>query len=258
MHVDSTHSNPLVPIAPTTWVLLRGLSREQRHWHDTPAWLAERLDANVITVDLPGFGTERDRTSPSSVSAITDDLRERVDISEPIGLIGMSLGGMVVLDWASRFPDDIARAITVNTSSGASPAWRRFRPGGLRTIMARPFETRVRERASIRVTSNRPLHEVNNVLDLHTQWANESPPTSASLAAQMRAASTFQLPASVDVPLLVLASGGDRLVDWRCSAVVADRLGAPLYLHPDGGHDLTLDASPWVVNQIATWNSLVQ
>lgn len=254
MHVDSTGLNTFVPLAPTTWVLLRGLSREQRHWHDTPTGLAEQLGAKVMTVDLPGFGTERDRTSPSSVSAITDDVRDRVDSSEPIGLVGMSLGGMVVLDWASRFPHDIARAVTVNTSSGVSPAWRRFRPGGLRTIMSRPFSTRVRERASIRVTSNRPLHEINHVLDMHTEWAEESPPTSASLAAQMRAASTFQLPAHVDVPLLVLASGGDRLVDWRCSAVIADRLGAPLYLHPDGGHDLTLDASPWVIDQIATWN----
>ena len=41
----------------STWVLLRGLTRESGHWGVLPALLAERLPhARVLTIDLPGAG----------------------------------------------------------------------------------------------------------------------------------------------------------------------------------------------------------
>ena len=38
----------------STWVLLRGLAREARHWGEFPACLASRLaGARLVAVDLP-------------------------------------------------------------------------------------------------------------------------------------------------------------------------------------------------------------
>jgi pimeloyl-ACP methyl ester carboxylesterase len=55
------------------------------------------------------------------------------------------------------------------------------------------------------------------------------------------------------VPLLVLSSAGDQLVDPRCSTRLAHAWQAPHAIHPNGGHDLPLDDGPWVAQEVAKW-----
>ena len=53
---------------PDTWVLLRGLTREQRHWGGFPKLLAEQLPgAHIVALDLPGNGRLCAQTSPATV-----------------------------------------------------------------------------------------------------------------------------------------------------------------------------------------------
>jgi pimeloyl-ACP methyl ester carboxylesterase len=52
------------------------------------------------------------------------------------------------------------------------------------------------------------------------------------------------------VPVTVLVGARDTFVDPRCSAALAGWLGVTPSIHPDAGHDLTLDAPAWVVDQI--------
>lgn len=63
----------------TNWLLLRGFTRDQRHWGEFPEQLADALTTTVAVIDAPGFGTERRRRSPRSIDAITDDIRARFD-----------------------------------------------------------------------------------------------------------------------------------------------------------------------------------
>ena len=52
----------------TTWVLLRGLTREARHWGPLPQRLAPRLGgAPVVALELPGNGSRHRERSPESV-----------------------------------------------------------------------------------------------------------------------------------------------------------------------------------------------
>ena len=39
------------------WVMLRGLTREARHWGNFPAQLGDPVAQPVITLDLPGKAT---------------------------------------------------------------------------------------------------------------------------------------------------------------------------------------------------------
>jgi pimeloyl-ACP methyl ester carboxylesterase len=55
------------------------------------------------------------------------------------------------------------------------------------------------------------------------------------------------------VPMLLLCSQADRLVDWRCSQALSRAWGAPLRLHTQAGHDLVLDDAPWVAQAIGDW-----
>ena len=54
----------------SAWVLLRGLTRESRHWAQLPATLhASGIDDAIVLADLPGSGRYvRDR-APANVAA---------------------------------------------------------------------------------------------------------------------------------------------------------------------------------------------
>src|SRR5690606_1129116 len=111
-----------------TWVLLRGLVREARHWEGFPDMLrASRPGARVETLDLPGNGDLYLSDSPTSVSDMVDALREQLGsrgLKPPYHVMALSLGGMVALNWLQRFPDEVAAAVLINTSaSGFNPFW---------------------------------------------------------------------------------------------------------------------------------------
>lgn len=88
------------------------------------------------------------------------------------------------------------------------------------------------------------------------QWvdiSNSAPVSRLTLVKQIIAASRFKAPATTGSRTLVLASAVDKLVDPRCSRVLAERLGAPIRVHPTSGHDIPLDDPQWVCDQVGTW-----
>src|SRR5262245_31258005 len=115
------------------FLLMRGLVREQRHWGSFPDLLRERWPkASLVFLDLPGTGTEHQRESPTTLAAITHDMRSRfrevrAAHEGPFTVLGVSLGGMVALDWCARWPSDFQRAVVINTSAGdLSRVWERL------------------------------------------------------------------------------------------------------------------------------------
>ena len=146
------------------WLLLRGLVREQRHWLGFPAYFAAHVQSpdgaptTVITLDLPGFGSENDAPVPRTIAGFVDDLRERlrrsIDAGERCGIFGVSLGGMVALNWLERFPDDLAAGVIVNSSlADLSPPWERIRAANWpRVLLAPLLPLRARERMLLGMT----------------------------------------------------------------------------------------------------------
>jgi alpha-beta hydrolase superfamily lysophospholipase len=107
-----------------------------------------------------------------------------------------------------------------------------------------------REAAILQLTSRR-------VAAVPPQWLTlrrERPVSRLNALRQLAAAAAFRLPAAAPaVPLLLLASRGDALVDAGCSQALAARWDLPLEVHPDAGHDLPLDDEAWVVERVAQW-----
>lgn len=235
------------------WLLLRGLAREQRHFGSFPETFERLVGQRALTMDLAGFGTEATRASPLSVAAITDDLRgrfldERGASSEAWGIFAISLGGMVALDWAARFPGEWAQVVVANTSAGdLSRPWERFstslwpRLPGL--VAGDPV---ARERAILDITSNSPTVDKDALARQWAVWFEEVRPRRRNFARQLVAATRSRLPSSIGARVLVLTSRADRLVSWRCSERIAARLGASLAVHETAGHDLSLDAPEWI------------
>lgn len=244
-----------------TWVLLRGLVREQRHWEGFPATLASRMpDARIVCVDLPGNGVHWREPSPVAVADMVEgaraDLRSR-GIAGPYSLLSLSLGGMTAFEWMSRYPGEIARAALINTSLRAlSPFWHRLRPQNYVRIVRDELLSRDpgrRERMILEITTNLvPDREV--YVQRWTQYARERPVSLRNSLAQLLAAGRYSAPANRPAcPVLVLNGGGDRLVNPRCSERIAAVLGLPLERHPDAGHDVALDAGDWLAGRVAAF-----
>ena len=244
------------------WLLLRGLAREQRHFGSFPTTLERLLPgARVHALDLPGFGDQAARPSPTSVDDIVADLRSRAfaDLpgTAPRGILALSLGGMVALSWAALHPEDFARVVVVNTSSAdLSPPWQRFSMGvAARLPRLLLSSSLARERAILGITSNRPAEENEPVAARWAAWFDEVQPKRSNVLRQLFAASRSRRPTRVAAPVLVLTSRADRLVSWRCSEKLATALGAELRVHDAGGHDLSLDAPEWICDQLRSWIS---
>ncbi|MEA3122836.1 MAG: hypothetical protein QOH33_2426, partial [Paraburkholderia sp.] len=60
----------------STWILLRGLTCEARHWADLPQQLrASGIKGEMVLPDLPGSGVHSRVRAPTSVPAMVDFVR---------------------------------------------------------------------------------------------------------------------------------------------------------------------------------------
>jgi len=243
-----------------TWVLLRGLTRETAHWGDFPLALQDALgaEARVLCLDLPGNGRHCWQRSPTNVAAMAEACQRQLgelNVATPANLVAMSLGAMVATAWAGRYPRSIGGAVLINTSLRPfSPFHHRLRPGCYPSLIATLASRDLARREGIilRLTANRPHPPA--VLDAWIAAAHRHPVSTRNAVNQLIAAARFTAPAMPPaVPLLVLASAGDRLVDSRCSRRLAERWGAAFAEHPSAGHDLPLDDPQWVIEQIRRW-----
>ncbi|OEZ64247.1 putative aminoacrylate hydrolase RutD [Janthinobacterium sp. HH103] len=244
-----------------TWVLLRGLMREQRHWGSFPATLARALPgARIVTPDLPGNGTRHDEDSATRVAAMVEDCRQHLlarGIPAPYHLLALSLGGMVAVEWASRYPQEIARCVLVNTSMRPfNPFYRRLRWQNygalLRQLLA--GDARSQEALILRLTSRRHAHGTPALLAEWLSYQQEYPVSRCNALRQLLSAARYRAPAIPPaMPVLVMAGAQDQLVDHRCSQRLARAWQADCLIHGDAGHDLPLDEGEWLAQSVARW-----
>jgi pimeloyl-ACP methyl ester carboxylesterase len=244
----------------SAWILLRGLTREARHWGEFPAQLAERLPGVALhCVDLPGNGRHADAASPCAVGGLLSAVRAelvRRRVTPPYHLLALSLGAMVTVEWCVRHPDEVAAAVLVNTSLRPfSPLhrrlqWRRW-PALLRLLLDVEGDA-AHEALVLRLTSRARSDAA--LLAAWVGWRRERRVARLNALRQLVAAARYAAPQTPPaMPLLVLAGAGDRLVDPRCSAALARAWGTAFALHPHAGHDLPLDDGPWLAEQVRGW-----
>lgn len=244
-----------------TWILLRGLMREQRHWGAFPALLAQALPgAVIITPDLPGNGARCHEASPMNVAGMVEECRAELlqcRISAPVNVLALSLGAMVAVEWRARYPGELARCVLLNTSLRPYSAfYERLRWGNYPAILGQLARGGVagQEALILRLTSNVHAGDAA-VLAAWIAYQHEFPVTRRNVLRQLLAAARYHAPREVPgrCPVLVLNGQGDQLVDPQCSERLAQAWQAPLRQHATAGHDLPLDAGVWVVEQVQAW-----
>jgi len=242
-------------MSKTTWVFLRGLTRESQHWGNFPEVFKKYSLGQVICLDLPGFGYNYHSSMPDSINKTTDFLRQQflaMKISGNINLLGISLGGMIALNWASRY-DDFNKVVVINTSSSDSPMFDRIKIPSLLQLSTSLLiqNARFKEWVILDTICNTAIGK-----SFFHQFASieESRPVKfEKVVKQLRMANKFKLPKNLKSDLLVLAAKRDRMVNWKCSELIAKKYKANLGIHATAGHELPLDDGPWVAEQISDW-----
>lgn len=249
------------------WVFLRGLARECAHWADFPETFAAKVrGSRIVFADLPGNGRHFASRSPTSVTGMMEFVRHSslsaLSASEgspgasPRYLLAISLGAMVAVEWMSRYPEEIAGAVLINTSlRGINPIQRRLQwrawPALARIVST--HDPALREQRILQLTSRQRAGD--SALALAYAGAFRlRPMRRINLLRQLWAAASYHAPPSPPrVPLLLLSSRGDQLVSPECSAAIAIAWQAPLACHPWAGHDLPLDDPEWVADRVHAW-----
>lgn len=246
-------------------VLLRGLAREAAHWLDFPALLQTQLQTllgdnyQLHLVDFPGCGKYFQQAALASVADMTEFARTEIAAVKPetntesVYIIGVSMGGMVALDWAQRYPHTVRGLVLINSSAGNQPLWWRLRPAAwpamIRALLA---SSQAREAGVLNIVSNNKADYTQHL----NQWLSiqqQRPVTRATIITMLRAAAQFR-PGSTCTPTgLVLASERDRMVSVRASEAISKQFNWPISKHPSAGHDLPMDDPHWVATQIARW-----
>ena len=246
----------------TTWILLRGLTREAGHWGSFRHRLAQQAGGQdaVIALDLPGNGVLHGKASPASVPYMARACRAelaRRGVAPPYVLVAMSLGAMVALDWCHEAPVEVAGCVLINTSArGQGWFWQRLRPRNYASLLGllRPgLPALQRETAILGMTSSDPARHAG----VAAQWAAMAisrPVRWQNALRQLLAAARYVPPVGrPGMPMLLLASEDDTLVSVQCSRDIAARWELPLQVHPHAGHDLPLDDPGWVLAQLGAW-----
>lgn len=242
-----------------TWVFLRGLSRESRHWGDFIEQFQLGIpDSEVVSLDLPGNGLLNQQRSPLHVEAMVSHCRTQLasrGVKPPFHVLALSLGGMVAVAWSEAYPQEISATVLVNSSMRPfNPFYERLLPANYQALLKLSLlggTSEKCERIILRLTSN---HPDERVLPYWISLRHERPVSRYNALRQLIAAARFSAAAVKRiVPTLVLGSEHDHLVSVECSKTMAQYWHCALHIHPTAGHDLPLDDGPWITKHVFTW-----
>lgn len=244
------------------WLLVRGLSRETRHWGTFPHELKKSYPhSHIHVLELPGVGLKYHQDTPSKIEGFVENLRndfikiQKEFPNQAWGLICVSLGGMIGISWFDTYPQDFKFLVTIN-SSGANLSWpwERLKPKAIKAIskLFLKNDLEERERTILELTTQSiPL--TDSLVKKWVSYAEEYPLRREAFLKQIYAASTFKVPDKLLGPMLCLAGAKDELTDPKCSKVLASHFKCPLEVHPESGHDLPLEDPQWICFKIKSW-----
>jgi pimeloyl-ACP methyl ester carboxylesterase len=263
------------------WLLLRGLGRDKRHWGAFIKQFERVFSHDTVSViDTCGNGDFATLKSPLLISEYTEHCRlQTLKCSSEFHLVALSLGGMIALDWAKRYPEEILSLTLINSSAAnLTPWYSRINLRTLQKLFIRLLTQRHPQKIEysiLKATSNqfisfskigisnpivsnnmnvRPSkkYPLNIIITLNnwTQYRHQQSTSTINLIRQLLAAARFKVSTLTKIVPLILTSKNDKLVSTLASLDLHKQLGGELSTHPDAGHDLPLDDAYWVIAQI--------
>lgn len=238
-------------------LLLRGLMREKRHWGQ----FSETLEASdnieaVHTIDLPGIGEMADVSYPPTVGQACKILRKeflKIKGHDDWVLAGNSLGGMISLEWAKKFPEDFRKIFVINTScKNHAKVWQRLKPKAWKWLaqILKEKDPHKREQFVLKMVSNFAWKDPA-IVEEWAAIARECPLDYPTALKQILSASLYKCPKKLPSNLVVIASKGDNMVSFKCSENLSRHHRLQLVLNDSAGHDIAIDDPDWLSQTIS-------
>lgn len=95
-------------------IIVHGLMGSSRNWLLVAKSLAERFDVHLVDLRNHGESPWSDSMDWSDMSSDLADYLETAGISEPISLLGHSLGGKVAMHFATAYGDRVTKLVVVD------------------------------------------------------------------------------------------------------------------------------------------------
>ncbi|MDO6611249.1 alpha/beta hydrolase [Shewanella sp. 1_MG-2023] len=234
-----------------TWVLLRGLMRDSRHWYGFDAQLRDE-GIDVLTPDATGNGTLASKPSHLTIGNYTDDIWQQIDkglndnpeFSRELVIIGVSMGGMIALEMARQRHKQVRHVVLINSSAGnLSPWYQRFQ---LRPLINSIWHRHKAANLSFIESCVLNYTTVTKADDesVISDWGNMRSQLHTSIingARQIYAAARYQCTWFGHCRVSVIGANQDKLANPKCSKALAEFYHTPLLQVEQCGHDATLD-----------------
>ena len=256
--------------AEVTAILLHGWTLDGRSWHRQLADVRKRFGdrVRVVTYDARGHGRSSCMAlRTATLAQLGDDLAAVVDEVAPAGpvvLVGHSMGGMTVMEYAHRHPDQFAARVAGLVFVSTTAEGHTHTVYGLSPRIARLIRLAETTGAGVlaRCGSWRPPHALLRALRPSIRWmlfgdrcdpADIRLVTSAVAHASLRSIGGFRasigaqhrldtLAELAHLPAAALVGDRDRLTPPPCAESIAGALPATeLTVCPGAGHMLMME-----------------
>lgn len=226
-------------------VFLHGWAMNSAVWQACEEYLPGSI--NPVYLDLPGHGDGVVDDAPETVAVTLDDYVEHIAcrISQPGLLVGWSLGGLVALRLAVRYPDKVSALLLVASSPKfvQVPGWncavenavfRQFAQSlqqqDVRHVIRRFLALQVRgSAASIQVA-----RELQRALEQHGTPTIETLMNGLKILSETDSRSSL---GNIHVPVTWLLGDRDAIVPVSLAPCLEQLLpGADIHIQEGGGH----------------------
>ena len=248
-------------------ILIPGLASSGEVWQETASFLSKNYECHVLT--LPGFGANAAMDLSEGFlftmeKLLTDYIEEQ---SEPVILIGHSLGGFLSLRLSKSIPDRIQKAIIVDSfpfySAAFNPAATSENMKGMANQMKELMLAQSPEQFRAQQQASMPMMTINSEkLPIAVEWSVQSDRNTIAQALYELMITDFRKELEVvKTPILVLgawASGknyGLTLESVGKSFAEQYRLAENLQIEmaPTAHHFIMWDNPEWFMEKVSAF-----
>lgn len=232
-------------------VLIHGAQGSAAVWSAVVAALAERDPSfRVQAIDLPGHGAGRAQRPLESIRTMADWLAEQLTPAEERLVAGHSMGSLVALELAARYPNQVQKLALIGSAYPMPVAPALLTQAGQDPAAAMALVAKWSHSAQggqVLTTDGRPLRELT--LALMQAEAAEL------LAIDLNACATYRdgeaAAAAVRCPTLFICGGADKMTATASALTFAKRFTtARCEILPEVGHALMAEAPQAVADAL--------